>query len=495
LNSIGRYLKFSHWIFIALIICISYRFYSYKYNPALNSDHAVIVLMTDSFEWPDNAYFWGQDRYGAIVPLVAQVFKLFGISSIIASSIAQYTILIFGFICAATFIRQKFWKIIFASIWFLPPSRLIEWLGFYSGIELSFVFMALFLIKRIKEKRDLNYFTFTFYTMAICVFSILAIWISDMALVTMGIVFCTQIILMLTNYFYVERIKAYLMMGVIFMGILAGFMFIGFVKSNAANHQAYSEILPFAQIIKSITILGNSLIQLLNFSSNDPSTSIFLYLFILLVFLIIGTRQIKRSIFRQTPWLTTFLLDLFILTGAILAAKFTLDNNVPRRYFTCFYIEISLVVIIIIEKLNLNYLKTTIARVIGVSLCFCGLFSILQMKLIWPGTLIPRSEFAKEFEKMAPISIIGNYWSSYIYSITMPKEIKTTPEYFGAVRNLKLNTEVLESPNVYIIKDMWLDYYPDTLTVQNHRFKKSGLEFICGDANVCRYENLGRKEE
>ena len=90
--------KFYYYISLLIIVIISFRIYSSVFYPGLNSDNAVTILMTHYFHLPDDLYFWGQDRMGSIIPLIAQIpNKLFHISAIYSEAITHYFILVVDF--------------------------------------------------------------------------------------------------------------------------------------------------------------------------------------------------------------------------------------------------------------------------------------------------------------------------------------------------------------------------------------------------------------
>lgn len=47
---------------------------------------------------------------------------------------------------------------------------------------------------------------------------------------------------------------------------------------------------------------------------------------------------------------------------------------------------------------------------------------------------------------------------------------------------------VFEQENIYIIKDMWLQSFPDTIIEFGRILLKNGNEFRIGDCDVCKYK-------
>jgi hypothetical protein len=117
-----------------------------------------------------------------------------------------------------------------------------------------------------------------------------------------------------------------------------------------------------------------------------------------------------------------------------------------------------------------------------------GLGSIYNLKYIWPATLKPRFEEISELKQLGNVGIIGDYWNSYICSIGAPDAIISTPHEASEVRNPKLVEKVFLQPTIYLVKDWWLESFPDSITQFGRKLKASGNEFECGGLTLKKYE-------
>lgn len=153
-------------ILIILIILFSFRLFSTIFYPLVNSDEGVIVLMLHYFKLPGDLYFWGQDRYGAIIPLLGQIpFRFFGLSSLVSESIIHYIILISGFLAFSAFIKTRANRIIFAVVWFLPPLYFTDLLRNVYGLQYSITGILFFIIYRyLPEYQSGTFFQSCHYT-------------------------------------------------------------------------------------------------------------------------------------------------------------------------------------------------------------------------------------------------------------------------------------------------------------------------------------------
>ena len=105
---------------------------------------------------------------------------------------------------------------------------------------------------------------------------------------------------------------------------------------------------------------------------------------------------------------------------------------------------------------RITLILTTIAIAVG------SLSTLHYIKFVKPKSL--RSQFSVKSELMTlgEIGLIGNFWNSYISSCPDPSRIKAITNAPN-VRSQIMIDEVFSQPKIYLIKDMWLDVFPDTI--------------------------------
>lgn len=486
--------KLFYYAVIGFIFFLSFYFYSSLFYAALNSDNGVGILMIHYFKLPNDLYCWGQDRVGSIIPLIGQIpFKVFHFSALVSESLTRYTILLLGFLAFSTFFKSNFYKIIFAVVWFLPPMRLIDGTQFYSGIEYSFLAMACYLFSlsntmKIKKRVDLMHLVLVLITILL----ITAVWVSDMALVTIFIILFVQFVFYLKENQSLKSSLSNPKLYYAFFGLFIGYLFIHYAKSIPINKNNYSTISDVQTIIQTLTIFINTISDLLLFKADEPFTSFYTYLVLLLF-------AYSLYIFRKAKFnditkkiVLYFLLDALLLFTIIMISKWTFLNNVPRRYFTCTYISLSFVVLLAFDNLSLSRSHKTILKLfLAFTVIIGAVGTLYNLNYIWPKTLTPKVAVVGEFQQLGKIGIIAEYWNSYIISCVNPDLIKATPhDKSGAVRNYEIVDEVFEQKNIYVIKDMWLETFPDTLIQFNRILVKDSIEFRIGNCDVCKYRKI-----
>mgnify|MGYP001374727788 CR=1 FL=1 len=487
--------KNSKYLYPALISFLFlgsfYLFSSIRY-PLLNSDNAVTVLMTHYFKFPNDLYFWGQDRLGSLIPLIGQIpNKLFGMSPILSESITHYLILLAGFLAFSTFIRSKFYKVIFAIIWFFPPMHLIDVTQFAFGIHYSLIAIVCYLIDKLNKENSYDNPIRYYSILTLCsLLLVVAVWVSDMAMVSAGLLIGISIYYFIKNKNQVNSRNRNSFIVFSLIGSVVGYLFISYAKSLSTMQNSYSTFGEIDMIMKSCSVFLTTITNFLLFKTNEPATSIYTYFVITLIiatFFVI--RKIKLTD-NSRKWILYFFIETIVLFCIIMASKWTFLNNVPRRYFTCTYITLSFAFILILDNLVLNAKQKQYFRTFTLITVLIGaLSSIHYLKYVEPKSLVPMAKVLEDFQNLGKIGIISEYWNSYVTSCINPELIKATPhDQTYAVRSVQIVEEVFAQPNIYVIKDMWMDNFPDSLWQFNRTLIKAGDEFKMGDCFVCKYD-------
>jgi len=157
-------------------------------------------------------------------------------------------------------------------------------------------------------------------------------------------------------------------------------------------------------------------------------------------------------------------------------------------YFVPLYITSVLVILLIFDNLNYSCKLTKLFRVIVISTAIFGAITpIIYLKFYIPRSLKPYTDVKRELNVLGNCGLIGEFWNSYVSSCSNPEIIISTPHDKSDVRNYDLVKKVFEQENLYLIKDMWLDSFPDTISQFGNLLLKDGLSFKLGDCELNKY--------
>lgn len=450
--------------------------------------------MTYYYKLPNDLYCWGQDRGGTFIPLISQIFhKFLGISAVNAVSISNYVVLILGYIGFSSLFKNNFTKILFAIIWFFPPIRFIDLTRFPLGVEYSLIGFSIYLINKIDLTKN-KAWNKHFLILSTVLFLAISIWVSDLAVVSI------IILLIILFVFHIIKNKTFIFsITIIFyliFGAISSFLFINYAKSNATViTKEYINFNNWDTFIQGIEILKTKLLEVLFFQTYEYFFSLYawLALFAIICCIIIVPKFSKLSL-NSKKWLTFFSADFVVIFITILLSKWVYLNGMGRWYFIPLYISLSMIILLLIDNVPKNNFKSLIANSFLFLTVLTGGFSTIHyLKYVHPKSLRSQISVSAQFLQLGEIGIIGEFWNSYISACPDPSKIKVT-SHDGYVRNPELVDAVFSQPKLYIIKDMWMDTFPDTLKQFNYSLVKKGDPFHLGNCDICRYIKIKRSE-
>ena len=273
-------------------------------------------------------------------------------------------------------------------------------------------------------------------------------------------------------------------------GLLVGAVFIAYAKIHApAVTGQYSQFNSTIELLHALTHFTGKFLDLLLFTAKEPFMSVYTVMALLSLSVVVLNWR-KRPLHDRRSGLVVFLaLDAALLVLAVLSSKWASLNGLNRRYFIGAYITVSILVLLLHELTGGNKGKRTawIKVLLWTTILTGACSGPLQMKFIWPRTLEPRVDLAAEFLSLGRVGIIAEYGNAYVACTPDPDRIASTPHDKGDVKNPALIPAVFDGRDIYVIKDMWLDSFPDTLPQFGHVLVRKGQPFFIAGCTVNQY--------
>jgi len=160
-------------------------------------------------------------------------------------------------------------------------------------------------------------------------------------------------------------------------------------------------------------------------------------------------------------------------------------NGVGRRYFVLVYISFAIVILLLAEITEKR--KKKIVNILLAVMILTGAISSVY-KFYYPKHIPARIKVISELQSLGNIGIIGEYWNAYLSATSDPIHIKATPHDKDYVRNFDLAEEVFNQPRIFIIKDMWMDSFPDTIRQFGRTLVRKGEKFYLAESWLNQYE-------
>lgn len=484
--------KIIYYLIAGSIILLSFFHHSSLYSPFLNSDDAVVVLMIHDFNFPQDLYFWSANRFGSLIPLAGQFFyKILHFTPIQSEAITHYFLLLFGFLGYASLFKSNVVRLLFAVIWFFPPLRMIDVLKASQGEQYALIGISVFLINTLYARPIQQYhLKENILLLLITGIFIASVWVSDLAIITISIIVFIYTVRYRrgksanNSFTILKKPELYY----IILGFIACALFIYYAKTNAVREENFYSFFDPKIILENFTIFLSTIRDLFLFNIKEPFTSLYTYLLLFIVLISIVLHRKIRLAGHNVIWATIFILDLALVFIVILSSTWAYQNGVPRRYFVCSYISFWLAVLVILDHIQEIKFKWLLYGFVAVTVLLGGLGTFYNYKYISPGSLKPTIEIASEFKSLGKIGIISEYWNSYINAAPEPDNIKATPNDKSLVRKQSYIDSVFSQPQIYVIRDMWMDFFPDTLEQFGYVLVKDGSEFRLGNCQVCQYK-------
>ncbi len=482
---------FFFFLALACIILLSFFLYSFNYSPVFNSDGAVNVLMTYYFKLPRDLYYWGQDRWGSLIPLIAQFFyRVCHLSPVTSVSLTNYSILIAGYIGFCGVLKTRFSRIIFAIIWFLPPLRFIDIVWYATGVQYSLVAISVSLINKLKsEPTDKKQIQNHLILICLMLVFILCVWVSDASVSTIFILLSVTCLYNLKKKVLLKQVIFYTT-----LGLAGGVAFFHYAKEHVMNKTGgYLAFNGISEIKESLMVIKKAFLDLLCFRVNETYMGIYTYLvFFLLIYT--GILFFKRKFTlagERGKWVSFFLSDGVIVFLIAIVSHWVFSNGVSRRYFFGSYISLSVVFLLLVEHAQLRQKTLNLFKCLIFATVIIGSASpVHYIKYVWLKSLRPQYETFSELKQLGQIGVIADYWHSYIAACTDPGKIKAIPNDQEFVRNPEMIDEVFTQPKLYVIRDNWMDSFPDTLKQFGRTLIKEGSEFRIAGCDVNKYRKL-----
>lgn len=484
-------------VFLTVVVFSSFGFYGLVNFPFLNSDHCLNVLIADDFSLPRDFYCWGQNRGGMLIPLISQPLLWAGLSPLWAVSLSTYLILILGYFSLASFFKKPFSRIVFAIAWFLPLFSFQYLLSCPIGMQYSLLGMGLFLLKPIILNKTPGRFHRSFHVrtgMSLLVF-LLAVWVSDLSLVNLGI-------FGLVLWFYHCKTrgtwklpkKTWISLTVF---VTVTVLFLIYAKGTAMSERGnYSDLNDFEQILTSLERLWERLVSMLIPGDQIGFYMVTVYAWLAVVLLIIGlvvlVKERRWGQFLQNPWLLLFSVDAIGIFGVCILSNWVFSNNTETRYFVSTYISLWMVVLFLAEVRKSRFYKIGLL-ILALAGSFSGMYSE-KMEGDNDYAFIPLAKKWRGFEVLGDnVGIIGSYWYSFVISGIHTETIKAVPHDQDEFRSEELVREVLQRKKLFLVGNNWIDSFPDELYQYGHILQRSGEPFSINGIHICAYRIITKK--
>lgn len=499
-------------IVVAVIaLRLSFQGYAGFLVPDLDSDQAIQVLMAADLHLPEDLYYWGQRRGGSIVPILADfLLKHSSLSPIEAVSYTHYLILLIGYLAFASIFKSNLARILFALAWFLPIHAFgfLLMLGQPYAPQLAFLGIAIALIEKLPQKVGWAQILLRHLMIAMAVACLfISLWASDFTVISLALISVFAVLGILyriwaipVSSFSPKTIGIPLLLILLALEIANisitsryGVEFIRYAKAHATAAESLFGFNTLENAKKLFDLVTKPIVQAVHFQAdslllNRLVFSILVFLGLAMTFLVIyGLFMATRTWLRRppiepplrvSPWFWFFLINAVVGFVAIIFSEWVFINSMEdgsgKRYFVPIYIFIWLVALLFTEGIpripaQPLWIVLLAVAVIGSATLPASVYGFEKFQ--------PTVQKLQELQKLGTAGLIGSHWNSYLLCSANPKQLSCTqfdeygqfscpipgdpPVRRPSGRCFRCVDRVLDSPQIYLVKNNWLEAFPD----------------------------------
>ncbi len=484
------------------IIAFSFYLFAPIFATTLNSDHAVHILMSNHISLPGDLYYWGQDRLGSLLPILTNLFlKIVPVKSITAISLVEYILLFISFYLLQTFLKNYLPKIVLCLLLFIPFHAMVPQV--YVGhpyVSQFFIISVIFYLFRYyqglaPENKIKRWSAWLF----ICLLLFMTVWISDLSLVFVC-VFVSAVFLNaflktwqsgLKNLFIPVKVIDFFMHVFVFLLVfIPGIKGITALKSICYNQPGYNGLVNFRTFRKAYSGVYHYFMNSFKFKLENPYVSSY-HLIVLIISLVLLVVIIKKSKDRKIHFhfhYFVFSFTFLLSYVATLLSNWAFLNAYGARYFIFCYLFLMFLIVFYCDSLSKKLMTTLqVLLILGIGAYTVKTYEVQKILCFENGTNHSLKEI-QEMKAFENAGIIADYWFSYITCIDSDMNVVATPREGTYVRNPALIDSVYNRKKIVLIKNIWLDNFPDTIQQFNRKLVKIGDPQSLHNFDFCEYK-------
>lgn len=458
-EKINTYLYYSSLLAIAIISIFFYAPFNYF---DYNSDHAIHVLMSKDFQMPRDYFYWGQNRLGSLLPLLAYLLGVIvNIHELYLCSIVQCLFLGVGYFILAKFISNRALKIALAAIIFLPVNEYnaLILIGHPYSSQLfsgALFLLSLHYLRRSflfnKMSRQKQFFKMVVWSFFAATFFLAGIWVSE---------FNAILILIPIVYIFLDNelkrsisavwkslwfLSFVLFAFILVFAVLSVFKHIkGVSIEDTAYDKAFIDNWPDAK--RNFNYFIEHLKGSLMFEKGSILENAFNWFLILLTtFLVIRGMGNKNRLSDQRILVYALLITIISATIMLFLSTWNLRSGFCPRYFTPLYIMFCYLMLLLADR---ETKKPIVLLNSFLFLFFCLGFCYNSVTK----TSDIRGPFQKygEFTQLPPGVLVGDYWDVHKINSIAIENLQSLAYDHVSVRNWEWKEKLLAEKNFYFL--------------------------------------------
>ncbi len=441
---LGNKHKTSYGVFVclALIVGVHFVFFQPALSPIFDSDGAMHILMSKRFYFPEGLYYWGQNRLGSVVPLLAHPFVSLGLSPLWVVSFIQTALIWFSY-KNFSYELPGMGKVAIALFLFLP---LNGW-NFLISTGQPYIPQILFfsilyrLLLRSEEWSSAIAWQFTATAWV-------SLYVSDLSIVYI----LPMVVYVGWKHHRFSQLIAWIKQSwkAFSAGIFGGLLLL-VLKNQLPRAKGYEQIIgPIEEWVSLFEGLSRFYSGYLTNFNHHPFETIGVW-FLLILFMFMLIKRPPKSF-------AVLYLSLGLVIAFLLTSHWVYVNGL--RYFAFPFSLLVIITVIRIFSLQKNTEKTTqntTPKVLGSLALASGLLLAIgnvkgRLASERPASFMPKTAEVIQVANQYSLPAIGDYWTAYLYSAYADGQPLAIADENWAIRNSWEKEAVLNSDTLLVFE-------------------------------------------
>lgn len=425
--------------------------YAGVFFPLLNADQGIYAMMTRHFNSRHGMYFWGQDRFGGLLPLLAAPFTKF-FPAMVVLSIFQMGINFGGWYFWSRNLQSRFGKIALALVFIIPPILFCTNVIFAQPYHILLLLWgaAFYIVKR--ETLSTRQLALAGFILGI------SFWVSETSI---------SALLMMAIMIW-RKMPFWKTTAAMALGLLVPTIIVVKSKLKSVKVADFSSqfLVDAGELNTNFHRISHGILK--NLQPGEPERWAILWahygmLIIGLIIFIISIISIPRFFSRSEK----FQYPLFFLfwgsLGLALLSHWVFLNDTSVRYFAILYPLGMTVMLMWAEK----HFLANVIRTFVFFIALLGAGDAAHIIATNRAEILPdrmTNAEAKSFPIEPGATYIGDYWNVYLlggYGSRNERFFSYAESY--TTRNFHQLRGAFEDQPVFLIGNDWLEEFPDTV--------------------------------
>jgi hypothetical protein len=486
-------------VLAALVFVVSWglflSFWGVAQSPQVNADQLIHALMAERFDWSRDAYYWGQDRLGSLLPFLGSILTAAGLDGLTAMAWVQGLVLLGCGLLWAYLVRDVLMASVGLAFLMLPPYPFEDGVNighpYLSQYVLGLGLLALLEAARRANEASIvpnsNASTRPFgipniRSFGLVVLAVANLWASELSLA----------LLAAAAWFYrgtiiqLSRDSPW----AVFLGASSGLLGLWLAKSGAPQQKGFAKLIASPrEVLQSLASQWTEWSTTLMGGGNKPFNALFWWAFLVAILGLVVFGWLRPRRVKALTW--TLGLASLGSWAVVHLSGWSAVNGFPLRYFSAAFGFGGLAVLSCLSDLGIS--KKPFVRTGTVALLVMQVWAAWSFNRTFStgakGRLTRlQAEVLLDREGRSDDSLafIASYWNSYLLDGLSPQAIGI-PHENDHCRERRYHNEVLDQNEIIAIAAGWVEVLPDTLQQYGVTWIKMGETQTTTGTDYARY--------